>query len=195
MGSLVAFLTSDGGLRGGAGPADAAQSAERKFKMAHLEESIEVAVPVRTAYNQWTQFEEFPKFMEGVKSVRQISDNLLTWRAEIGGKEVEWNALITQQEPDARIGWRSTAGAHNAGSVSFVPIGPSMTMVTLRLEYEPEGAVQNTGSALGLVTTRIKGDLKRFKKYIETRGVETGAWRGDIHGTQVHAPRSGNVSM
>ncbi len=163
--------------------------------MAHLEESIEVAVPVRTAYNQWTQFEEFPKFMEGVKSVRQISDNLLTWRAEIAGKDVEWNAQITQQEPDTRIGWRSTEGAHNAGSVSFVPIGPSMTMVTLRLEYEPEGAVQSTGSALGLVATRIKGDLKRFKKFIEARGTETGAWRGEIHGSQVNAPRTGHTSM
>lgn len=163
--------------------------------MAHLEESIEVDVPVRTAYNQWTQFEEFPKFMEGVKSVRQISDNLLTWNAEIGGKDVEWNAVITQQEPDARIGWRSTSGAPNAGSVSFVPIAPNKTMVTLRLEYEPEGGVEKTGSALGMVSARVKGDLKRFKKFIEERGRETGAWRGEIHGTQVNAPRSSHTSM
>ncbi len=123
--------------------------------MSHLEESIEVDVPIRTVYNQWTQFEEFPKFMEGVKSVRQISDNLLTWTAEIAGKDVEWNAQITQQEPDQRIGWRSTSGAHNAGSVSFVPKGSAKTEVTLRLEYEPQGAIEATGSALGLVNARV----------------------------------------
>ena len=163
--------------------------------MAHLEESIEVDVPVRTAYNQWTQFEEFPKFMEGVKSVKQMSDNVLVWRAEIAGKDVEWNAQITQQEPDSRIGWRSTSGAHNAGSVSFVPIGVNRTLITLRLEYEPEGAVENTGSALGMVSARVKGDLKRFKKFIEERGRETGAWRGEIHGTQVQNPRGGHAAM
>jgi uncharacterized membrane protein len=163
--------------------------------MSHLEESIEVDVPIRTVYNQWTQFEEFPKFMEGVKSVRQISDNLLTWTAEIAGKDVEWNALITQQEPDTRIGWRSTSGAHNAGSVSFEPKGPAKTQVTLRLEYEPQGAVEKSGSALGVVSARIKGDLKRFKKFIEDRGRETGGWRGEIHGTQVTEPQRRSTSM
>jgi uncharacterized membrane protein len=169
--------------------------------MAHLEESIEVDVPVRTAYNQWTQFEEFPKFMEGVKSVRQISDNVLIWKAEIAGKDVEWNAQITQQEPDQRIGWRSTSGKTNAGSVSFKPIGPNRTAVTLRLEYEPEGAVETTGSAVGVFGMRVKGDMKRFKKFIEERGRETGAWRGEIHGDKVqesrttNPPRSGHTSM
>jgi uncharacterized membrane protein len=153
--------------------------------MSHIEESIEVDVPVRVAYNQWTQFEEFPHFMEGVKEVRQIDDKHLHWRATIAGKEVEWDAEITQQEPDRRIGWRSTSGAPNAGSVSFYPIGSNHTKATLRMEYDPDGAVENVGTALGVVSARVKGDLKRFKEFIEKRGQETGAWRGEIHGDQV----------
>ncbi len=153
--------------------------------MPHIEDSIEVDVPVRTAYNQWTQFEEFPRFMAGVKAVRQLDDKRLAWRAEIAGKDVEWTAEITQQEPDKRIGWRSTSGAENAGSVTFEPLGPNKTKATLRLHYEPEGAVQTTGSALGLVKARVSGDLSRFKKFIEERGMATGAWRGEIHGNQV----------
>lgn len=151
--------------------------------MANIEESIEVGVPARVAYDQWTQFEDFPKFMEGVKSVRQIDDKRLFWRAEIAGKPVEWNAEITTQEPDARIAWRSTAGAVNAGSVSFVPLGSDRVRVSLRLDYEPEGVTENTASALGLVKARVHGDLERFKTFIESRGQPTGAWRGEIrHG-------------
>jgi len=153
--------------------------------MAHIEDSIVVDVPVRTVYNQWTQFEDFPRFMEGVKEVRQLDDKRLAWKAEIAGKDVDWTAEITQQEPDQRIGWRSTSGAENAGSVTFEPQGQAQTKVTLRLHYEPEGAVQTAGSALGLVKARVSGDLGRFKKFIETRGVATGAWRGEIHGSQV----------
>ena len=153
--------------------------------MAHIEDSIEVDVPIRTVYNQWTQFEEFPRFMEGVKAVRQLDDKRLSWKAEIAGKDVDWTAEITQQEPDKRIGWRSTSGAENAGSVTFDSLGPSKTKVTLRLHYEPEGVVQSTGNALGLVKARVSGDLSRFKKFIETRGMATGAWRGEIHGGQV----------
>jgi uncharacterized membrane protein len=123
--------------------------------------------------------------MDGVKEVRQLDDKRLHWRATIAGKEVEWDAEITQQEPDKRIGWRSTNGAPNAGSVSFYPIGSSRTKVTLRLEYDPEGAIENAGSALGVVSARVKGDLKRFKEFIEKRGQETGAWRGEIHGDDV----------
>ena len=119
--------------------------------MAHIEESIEVDAPVTSVYNQWTQFEDFPRFMEGVKEVRQLDDKRLIWKAEIGGKNVEWTAEITQQEPDRRIGWRSTSGAVNAGSVTFEPLAPTRTKATLRLEYEPEGAGEKTGSALGLV--------------------------------------------
>jgi uncharacterized membrane protein len=160
--------------------------------VSHIEKSIDVNVPVRTAYNQWTQFEEFPRFMEGVKQVRQLDDKRLHWRAEVGGKEVEWTAEITQQEPDRKIGWRSTSGNANAGSVTFEPLGPNQTRVTLRLEYEPEGAVEKTGSAIGVVTARVAGDLKRFKEFIETRGAETGAWRGEIRGGQVTKPDTGS---
>ena len=156
--------------------------------MAHIEESIEVDVPVSTAYNQWTQFEDFPRFMEGVKEVRQLDDKRLVWHAEIAGKDVEWTAEITQQEPDRRIGWRSTSGAANAGSVTFEPLGPSRTRATLRLEYEPEGASEKTGAALGLVKARVHGDLERFKDFIEERGRETGAWRGEIHRGEVKHP-------
>ena len=161
--------------------------------MAQIEDSIEVDVPIRTVYNQWTQFEEFPRFMEGVKAVRQLDDKRLAWKAEIAGKDVDWTAEITQQEPDKRIGWRSTSGAENAGSVTFESLDPSKTKVTLRLHYEPEGVVQSTGNALGLVKARVSGDLSRFKKFIETRGMATGAWRGEIHGGQVEKPGYGQA--
>ena len=150
-----------------------------------VEKSIVVDVPVNTAYNQWTQFEEFPQFMEGVEEVRQEGDSHTHWRANIAGKEVEWDADITEQTPDQRVSWRSTTGAHNAGTVSFQPQGADRTNVTLRLEYEPEGFFENIGSALGFVDSRVKGDLERFKAFIEQRGRETGAWRGEVHGSQV----------
>jgi uncharacterized membrane protein len=153
--------------------------------MAHVEKSIDVDVPVRTVYNQWTQFEEFPRFMEGVKSVRQIDDKRLHWKAEIAGKEVEWTATITEQVPDRLIAWRSTDGPPNAGRVSFEPLGEGRTRVTLRLDFEPHGATEKAGAALGLVSARIEGDLKRFVKFIEARQAETGAWRGEIHGGEV----------
>ena len=150
-----------------------------------VEKSIVVDVPVRTVYNQWTQFEEFPQFMEGVESVRQEGDAHTHWRANIAGKDVEWDADITEQTPDQRVSWRSTTGAHNAGTVSFQSESADRTRVTLRLEYEPEGFFENIGSALGLVDSRVEGDLERFKTFIESRGSETGAWRGEIHGSQV----------
>ena len=153
--------------------------------MTTIEKTIEVSVPVRTAYNQWTQFEQFPRFMEGVKEVQQLDDKHLRWRAEIAGKEVEWTSEITQQVPDQRIGWRSTSGAQNAGSVSFLALADNRTQLTLHMVIDPEGAAQSTGSALGLVGARIEGDLKRFKDFIEKRGQETGEWRGEIHGRDV----------
>ena len=156
--------------------------------MNHVEKSTDVAVPVRTAYNQWTQFEEFPLFMEGVKEVRQLDDKHLFWRAEIAGKEVHWDAEITHQEPDKSIGWRSTSGAANEGLVTFRSLGPDQTRVTLRLQWEPEGLEQKAGSWMGIVSKRISGDLERFKKFIEERGRETGAWRGEIAGGQVKKP-------
>lgn len=155
--------------------------------MDSIEKSITVDVPVRTAYNQWTQFESFPAFMEGVEEVRQITDKKLHWRAEIAGKTEEWDAEIVEQTPDRRVSWRSTSGAHNAGTVSFQPMGANQTQVTLRMEYKPEGVVEKVGSALGLVDGRVKGDLERFKKFIESRGAATGAWRGEIHSGQVQS--------
>ena len=150
-----------------------------------VEKSIVVGVPVNTAYNQWTQFEEFPQFMDGIESVRQEGDTHTHWKANIAGKDVEWDADITEQTPDQRVSWRSTTGAHNAGTVSFQSQGADSTNVTLRLEYEPEGFFETVGSALGFVDSRVQGDLDRFKTFIESRGSETGAWRGEIHGSQV----------
>jgi len=147
-----------------------------------VEKSIVVDVPVSTAYNQWTQFEEFPEFMEGVEEVRQEDDTRLFWRANIGGKDVEWEAEIFEQEPDERISWRSTTGAYNAGTVRFEDADDGGTQVFLRLEYEPEGFFETVGSALGFVGNRVESDLERFKEFIEERGGETGAWRGEVHG-------------
>jgi uncharacterized membrane protein len=145
-----------------------------------IERSIEVEVPVRTAYNQWTQFEEFPQFMEGVESVRQLDDRHLHWIAEIGGVRREWDAEITEQHPDERVAWRATSGTRNAGVVTFHRLDADRTKIMLQLEVEPEGLVEQAGDRLGLVSRRASGDLERFKDYIEARGHETGAWRGDV---------------
>ncbi len=153
--------------------------------MSHTEKTIEVDVPVSTAYNQWTQFESFPSFMTGVKRVRQLTATTLHWTAEIGGKDVDWTADIVHQEADRHIGWRSTSGAPNAGSVKFEALAPSRTRVTLRIEYEPSGIVEKTGAALGVVAHRIDGDLEKFKDFIEKRGRATGDWRGEIRDGQV----------
>jgi uncharacterized membrane protein len=153
--------------------------------MASVEKSIDVQVPVSTAYNQWTQFESFPHFMEGIEEVKQLDSKRTFWRATIAGKQEEWYADIVEQTPDRRVAWRSTTGAQNAGAVSFQPIDVNTTRVTLTMEYEPEGVVENIGSALGIVDRRVEGDLKRFKEFIESRGTETGAWRGEIHGGKV----------
>ena len=160
--------------------------------MATIEKGVEVNVPVRTAYNQWTQFEEFPRFMEGVTEVRQLDDKRLHWRATIAGKEEEWDAEIMEQIPDERVAWRSTTGAKNAGVVTFHRLDERKTKVMLQLEYEPEGLVEHAGDVLGFVTRRVDGDLERFKEYIESRGTESGSWRGEIHGQQVEesSPRA-----
>jgi len=148
--------------------------------MASVEKHIEVNVPVRTAYNQWTQFEDFPHFMEGVKEVCQLDDTHLHWRATVGGKEEEWDAVITEQTPDARIAWRNTSGAENAGVVTFHRLGESQTRVMLQLEYDPDGFVEHVGDALGIVSRRVEGDMKRFKEFVESGGRATGAWRGEV---------------
>jgi uncharacterized membrane protein len=144
-------------------------------------ESIELEVPVRTAYDQWTQFEEFPLFMEGVQRVEQIDDKTLRWTARIGGVERSWEAKITEQEPDRRIAWRSTDGAMNAGVVTFQPKGEDRSEMTLQLDVEPTDTIEKVGDALGLVERQTKGDVQRFKEFIETRHQPTGAWRGEVH--------------
>ncbi len=148
--------------------------------MARVEKSIEIEKPLRMVYDQWTQFEEFPRFMEGVEEVHQIDDETLHWIAKIGGKREEWEAQIVQQVPDQTIAWRHTAGAVNSGVVLFTPLDASRCRVTLALDYDPKGFVEKAGDVLGLVSRRVEGDLERFKKFIEERGEETGAWRGEI---------------
>ena len=148
--------------------------------MATIEESVEVEVPVRTAYNQWTQFEEFPRFMDGVEQVRQLSDTQVHWVAEIAGQRREWDAEITEQVPDQRISWCSTQGATNSGVVTFHRLGDGKSRIMLQLEFEPEGAIEQVADKLGLVKARAKGDLARFKDFIEARGRESGAWRGEV---------------
>src|SRR3954447_19655370 len=151
-----------------------------------VEESIQVDVPVSTAYNQWTQFEDFPHFMGGVKEVRQLGDQRLHWVAEIAGVKREWDAAILEQVPDTKIAWAATSGATNAGAVRFVPAGPTSTTVFLTLEYEPEGVVEQVGDKLGIVGRQAKSDLTKFKALIEDEGYESGAWRGSIeHGVDV----------
>jgi uncharacterized membrane protein len=145
-----------------------------------IEDSIEVNVPISTAYNQWTQFEDFPKFMKGVIEVRQLDDTHVHWRAEIGGKEEQWDAEITEQIPDTRIAWRSTSGAKNEGIVKFYKISDSVTRIVLQMDYGPKGLVEEIGDALGIVKMRASGDLKRFKDFIESHGKETGEWRGSV---------------
>ena len=147
-----------------------------------IEEEIEVAVPLTTAYNQWTQFEEFPNFMEGVDEVTQLDDTLLHWAATIAGKHAEWDAKIIEQEPDRGITWESIDGKQTRGSVSFHPAGPDRTRVRLQMTYATEGVSEKVGSAIGLDNRRVRGDLERFRDLLESRQVETGAWRGKIKG-------------
>ena len=148
--------------------------------MASIEEHIDVEVPVSTAYNQWTQFEEFPEFMGGIESVQQIDDTHLLWTAEIGGQREEWRAEITEQHPDHRIAWRSTDGRPNAGVVTFHQLDEARTRVSLQMDWEPDGAVERAGAAVGADSARVRADLEKFKELIESRGAESGAWRGEV---------------
>ena len=145
-----------------------------------ITETIEVNVPVRTAYNQWTQFEDFPQFMASVHEIRQLDDKHLHWKANVAGEEKEWDVEITEQIPDKRIAWRSTTGVPNAGVVTFHKISEDVTRVTLQMDYQPEGALEKLGDALGAVRMEARGNLQRFKEILEARGKETGAWRGSI---------------
>ena len=147
---------------------------------ASVEQTIDVDVPIAQAYNQWTQFEEFPKFMDGVVEVRQLDDRNLHWVAEIGGSRHEWNAEIVEQHPEERVAWRNTDGKENAGVVTFHKLDDNSTRVAVQVDFVPEGIKETLGSALGFDERRVKADLGRFKEFIESRGAETGAWRGEV---------------
>ncbi|HEV3472553.1 MAG TPA: SRPBCC family protein [Actinomycetota bacterium] len=153
--------------------------------MSTIEQSIEVDVPVRTAYNQWTQFEAFPHFMEGVEYVKQLDDVTLHWKAEIAGQTREWDAKITEQTPDQRISWTNIDGVYNSGVVTFHRIDANTCKVMLQMEVDPDGVIAKIADGLGIIKARTKGDLERFKKFIESRGQETGAWRGEVEQEKV----------
>ena len=148
--------------------------------MSQIIEAIDVDVPVRVAYDQWTQFEEFPGFMDAVESVTQVDDTHLHWTAKIAGVRKEWDAEITQQEPDQRVAWASTTGARNAGAVDFHRLDDNRTRITLTMDIDPDGVVEKIGDAVGVPDRQVESDLKRFKEFIEGRAVPTGAWRGTV---------------
>jgi uncharacterized membrane protein len=151
--------------------------------LSEIVETIDVGVPVRTAYDQWTQFESFPEFMEGVEKVVQVDDTTLEWTASIAGKTETWRARITEQTPDQRVAWTALEGARNAGVVTFHRLSDTSSRVTLQVDVEPSGMIESAGDALGFVQRRVKSDLERFKEFIEARGRETGAWRGSVNRT------------
>jgi uncharacterized membrane protein len=148
--------------------------------MTSVEKFIEVNRPVRTVYNQYTQFEEFPRFMEGVESVEQLNDTKLHWKISIGGAEREFDTEITEQIPDKRIAWKSTDGKTHAGVVTFHRLSDDQSRIAVQMSYDPEGFVENVADKLGVISARVEGDLERFKEFIESRGVETGSWRGEV---------------
>lgn len=149
--------------------------------MASATKTIDVNVPVRMAYDQWTQFEDFPIFMDDVDEVRQLDDTKLHWHATVDGNSQEWTAEITEQTPDKRIAWRSTSGANNAGVVTFHKLDDNTSRVSLQMEYEPEGMVEKAGSAMGMFDRTVQANLENFKEFIERRGRETGSWRGEVN--------------
>jgi uncharacterized membrane protein len=159
--------------------------------MPRFEDSIDVAVPVRAAYDAWTQFEDFPQFMDGVDRVVQLDDKHLEWTATVAGRQKQWTAEITDQTPDTRIAWKSVDGADNAGAVLFEPLGPDHTRVTLKLDADPEGPVETVGAAVGFLERRVKGDLERFRDRVQATGGTGDGWRGEIHGDDV---RTGGVA-
>jgi len=148
--------------------------------MPTIEESIDVNVPLPIAYNQWTQFEDFPAFMEGVESVSQLEDDRLHWVAEIAGQRREWDARITEQRPDERVAWAAESGTGNSGVVTFHRIDDNTTRVMVQMEFYPTDWKEKAADAMGIVRRQVKNDLEHFKEFIERRGMETGAWRGEI---------------
>ncbi len=153
--------------------------------METVEQSIEVEAPAEVVYNQWTQFEEFPRFMEGIEAVHQRDAKRLHFVAKIGGKREEWDAEILEQIPEQKISWRVVSGKPNEGTVFFDKAPDGKTIVRAAIAFEPQGVVEKAGAMFGIVDARVKGDLRRFKEFIESRGHETGAWRGEIHAGHV----------
>jgi len=154
--------------------------------MASIIESVDVDVPLQAAYNQWTQFEEFPLFMDGVEKVQQLDSTDLHWIASIAGVRREWDARIIEQVPDERIAWENLDGVANAGLVTFAALAPDRTRVTLRMEVDPQGVVENVGDALGFVGRQTRDDLEHFREFMNQRRQPSGGWRGEVHGTDVH---------
>lgn len=190
LGRLVAVAALAAGgywLKKKMGPSASRGTGELSF----VQDSVEVDVPISTAYNQWTQFEEFPRFMQDVEEVRQLDDTHLHWRARIGGKPVEWDAEITTQMPDRRISWRSTSGPPNSGAVMFDRITDNRTRITLRMSYRTPGVAEKIGDALGAVRLELSGNLHRFADFIQSRQRETGAWRGTVTGAVSSGDGSG----
>lgn len=154
---------------------------ERKENVvASVTKSVDVDVPVRTAYNQWTQFEEFPRFMEGVEEIRQVDPTHTHWKTRVGGVEREFEAEITEQHPDERVAWKSLSGPDQAGVVTFHRLNDDQARITVQLDWTPDNATEKVGDVLNADERRVQGDLERFKEFIEARGVESGAWRGDV---------------
>jgi uncharacterized membrane protein len=145
-----------------------------------IEQSIDVDAPIQQTYNQWTQFEDFPEFMEGIERIDQVDERRLHWVANFGGETHEWDAEIVEQQPDERVAWRNVEGKDNAGAVTFHKIDDGTTRVMVQMDWAPEGIKEKVGAALGADDHRVKGDLERFKEFIESRGGETGAWRGEV---------------
>jgi len=190
LGRLVAVAALAAGgycLKKKMGPAATRRTGELSF----VQDSIEVDVPLGTAYNQWTQFEEFPRFIQDVDEVRQVDDTHLHWRARIAGKPVEWDSEITTQIPDRRISWRSTSGPPNSGAVTFDRVTDNRTRITLRMSYRAPGLVEKVGDALGAVRLELSGNLHRFADFIQSRQRETGAWRGTVQGGNTTGNGSG----
>jgi uncharacterized membrane protein len=154
--------------------------------MSLIEHGIEVEVPLRTAYNQWTQFEEFPRFMEGVEEVKQLDDSSLRWKAEFLGEAREWDAKISEQRPDERIAWTTVDGPYNSGVVTFHRLDDNRCRVMLQMDFAPEGFKEKAADMLGIVRSRVKSDLENFKRFIEERGAETGQWRGEVDRPDQH---------
>ena len=160
--------------------------------MTTFNETIDVDVPVHVAYDQWTQFESFPRFMEGVDRVVQLVVTTLDWTATLAGRAKRWRAQIVEQRPDEIVAWRSTDGARNDGSVRFEPLGANRTRIALQIDVDPDGMIETAGAALGVVERQVAGDLVRFRDYVEAHGMATGAWRGRVEAGQVRDRDAGH---